>query len=468
MALDLLDEARAAADRLDDAADAEALHDFRVAVRRLRSTFRAWRGELKGSVRRKHREELRALQAATGAGRDAEVALEWLDGLRPSLHPAHRRGHDWLVARLRSRHDAAMAHAREGVRARYDALEERLRPRLERLTLTVHLGEMTPGPTFARAFAEKARAHADRVVRRLSAVTGAEHRDGLHAARIAVKRLRYLVEPLRPHVRGAGSIVKRCKRLQDVLGDANDAHVLSEELGAALEQAAVERARRLHELSQAADADALRREGRRSQRPGLLELTRRCRSRLEDLHLELEDRWLQGRGLQELSDGVDVLASELERLSSHAREIERKYLLRERPEAAPAASVVEIDQGWLPGRRLRERLRRTRRGGEERYYRTVKLGEGLERIEIEEETSREVFEALWPLTEGCRVRKRRHRIEDGSFVWEVDEFLDRELVLAEVELPDRDTRAELPEWLAGAVVREVTDDPAYVNLNLAR
>ena len=38
-----LETARAEAPRLHDAADAEALHDFRVALRRLRSLLRAWR-----------------------------------------------------------------------------------------------------------------------------------------------------------------------------------------------------------------------------------------------------------------------------------------------------------------------------------------------------------------------------------------------------------------------------------------
>ena len=51
-------------------------------------------------------------------------------------------------------------------------------------------------------------------------------------------------------------------------------------------------------------------------------------------------------------------------------------------------------------------------------------------------------------------------------MWEVDDFLDRDLVLAEVELPS-DAAPALPEWLAPAVVREVTGDPRYVDATLA-
>ena len=59
-------------------------------------------------------------------------------------------------------------------------------------------------------------------------------------------------------------------------------------------------------------------------------------------------------------------------------------------------------------------------------------------------------------------------VPDGDFVWEIDEFLDRELVLAEVELPTPATRPALPHWLADYVVREVTEDNRYTNYELAK
>jgi CYTH domain-containing protein len=118
--------------------------------------------------------------------------------------------------------------------------------------------------------------------------------------------------------------------------------------------------------------------------------------------------------------------------------------------------------------RLVERLRRVRTRERERYYRTVKSGTGLARLELEEETTRDVFEAMWPLTAGRRVSKRRYRIPDGGVVWEVDEFTDRGLVLAEVELSRVDQPVVLPDWLAPTVARDVTGEPEYVNANLAR
>jgi CYTH domain-containing protein len=204
-------------------------------------------------------------------------------------------------------------------------------------------------------------------------------------------------------------------------------------------------------------------------------LTRRAVARRAALDAEIDAEWLRAGGGAGLVAALDTLAAAIE--ATHGGpplEIERKYLLRALPRHLRGAAASEIDQGWLPGERLRERVRRVREpapAGEaarERYVRTVKLGSGVTRAEVEEECTRELFDALWPLTRERRVRKRRYRVRDGALVWEVDEFVDRSLVVAEVELPSADTPAPPPEWLAPYVVREVTDEGTYVNANLAR
>lgn len=150
-------------------------------------------------------------------------------------------------------------------------------------------------------------------------------------------------------------------------------------------------------------------------------------------------------------------------------EIERKYLLARLPTFPAPIEVLEIDQGYLPGTKLLERLRRQRgRDGATRYFRTVKLGSGVERLELEDETDARTFEHLWLLTEGRRLTKRRHRVARGPDIWEIDEFTDRALVLAEIELARADAPVHLPDWLTPALVREVTDEPQYTNRSLAR
>jgi CYTH domain-containing protein len=150
-------------------------------------------------------------------------------------------------------------------------------------------------------------------------------------------------------------------------------------------------------------------------------------------------------------------------------EIERKYLLRGLPDRVAGAPVLEIEQGYIPGERITERVRRARADHGTRYYRTIKAGSGLVKLEVEEEITDELFIALWPLTRGARVAKRRYLIREADVVWEIDEFVDRaDLWFAEVELQDAGQIVSIPAWLEPYVVREVTEDRAFTNRALAK
>lgn len=154
---------------------------------------------------------------------------------------------------------------------------------------------------------------------------------------------------------------------------------------------------------------------------------------------------------------------------SHHIEIERKYLLSGLPKFPRASAILDVVQGYLPGEKLVERLRREQsHEGVVRYYRTVKLGSGVERIELEEEADEPVFQHLWLLTEGRRLRKRRYVVPNGDDMWEIDEFLDRPLVLAELELDRAEAEVKIPDWLKAVLMREVTDEMEYTNRSLAR
>ena len=78
-----------------------------------------------------------------------------------------------------------------------------------------------------------------------------------------------------------------------------------------------------------------------------------------------------------------------------------------------------------------------------------------------------MFDGIWPLTDGRRVRKSRYRVPAGELIWEIDQFLDRDLVLAEVELAAADTPVVPPEWLQPYLVREVTGEVEFENRHLA-
>lgn len=471
----------AAAERLADAGDTEALHDARVALRRLRSTLRAWRAPLRGGVRRRHRRALGDLQEATGAGRDAEVGAAWLREAGARLPRGHRTAAAWLAERLERQAQKGRREAREA----FARALARTGPGLERglRTYPAAVGEPLGAPraAFAPDLAAALAAQAESLERALDLVAGPEDAAAAHAARIQGKRLRYLLEPLAEVLPGAGPALTRLKALQDLLGGLQDLVALGARLDRAVEEAAVEHVRRAAEAARRGEAP---RGGRDALRPGLLALARHLAEQRAEQVGQVRARW-QGTGAERAAfrealgavvaaaaAGAPPVGAPAAGVSAagHADdlEIERKYLLSAVPDPLPAGEVLEVEQGWLPGRRLMERLRRTRRGPQVQLVRSVKLGRGLARVEVEEPAEPALFEALWPHTQGCRVTKRRHRIVDGERVWEIDVFLDRDLVLAEVELPSTDAAAPLPAWLAPYVVREVTEEDAYVNRNLAR
>ena len=66
------------------------------------------------------------------------------------------------------------------------------------------------------------------------------------------------------------------------------------------------------------------------------------------------------------------------------------------------------------------------------------------------------------------MRKRRHVVPDYGLLWEIDEYLDRDLVLLEVAPePDADGFT-LPDWLEPYVVREVTGERDFTARALAQ
>jgi adenylate cyclase len=144
-------------------------------------------------------------------------------------------------------------------------------------------------------------------------------------------------------------------------------------------------------------------------------------------------------------------------------EVERKFLIAEPPEL-DGIEADEIEQGYLAiGVDGEVRLRR--RG--EHLALTAKLGAGLSREEAEIELDPEGFEALWPLTEGRRLHKRRHVLPHDDLKIEVDVYqADLEgLLVAEIEFSsEEEARAfDPPAWFG----EEVTGDPRYLNETLA-
>jgi CHAD domain-containing protein len=308
LCLELVDRARDAERALGDLSARDALHDFRVAVRRLRSALRAWRPVLGKAVRRREQHALRELQRATGSGRDAEVALAWLEPRRASCAPEHAAGVEWLAQHWR----AQLARAREGLDAELRGSFRDLAQRLERRL--AHPPPARDEERFATALADAVRAAARDLFERLAGISEAGDEKRMHAARIACKRLRYLVEPFRAEFEPIAALLEPCKQLQDLLGELNDAFARGRALDEALAESAAARAARVGGLVRAGYADRARREGWFTEWPGLIELARVLADERAALFARLERDWL-GRGAAELYERARVLADALRALS---------------------------------------------------------------------------------------------------------------------------------------------------------
>jgi CHAD domain-containing protein len=229
-----LDEIGLAERRLSDPHDSEALHDFRVGLRRLRSCIRAYRSPLKGSVSKKARRRLRDLTVSTNPGRDIEVQLDWLHRQAARLGPGETEGLAWLVGRLEGRKYESLDRVAEEIGQEFFKAAGKLQRRLGTFQMDVRTGREAKPLSFGEATGQLIQSTAAELSDRLKAVTMPEQVSEAHAARISAKRLRYVLEPLSHRAAGAKALVGRLKQLQDVLGHLHDMQVLSREIEASL------------------------------------------------------------------------------------------------------------------------------------------------------------------------------------------------------------------------------------------
>jgi CHAD domain-containing protein/CYTH domain-containing protein len=448
LALGYLGDATTARARVTGTPDPEALHDYRVALRRLRSCLRAYRKAVHSSVTDQTVRRLGRLARGTNRSRDLEVHLAWLAARRCGAGEAAQPGIAWTMARLAAAKVAAWKDMLELDAALFPGIHARLVSRLTRFRATIDLDAGALRRSTAAVTARRVHRAAHRLQDRLGRIQAQSDDVAIHRARISAKHLRYLLEPFAPALPEGESAVERLKALQDGLGEVHDGRLFEAELRDALPDA-----------RQAPPAGP-------GPVPGIEALLAALEARGSRAFEEAAKAWL-GEAPVPFFLTVARLADAIAGLAERDREVERKFLLRALPPLPNAQQPVDIEQGYLPGERLVERLRRIRSSDGVTLVRTVKEGSGLTRLEVEEAVSPDMFERLWPLTEGRRIHKRRYRVPDGDLTWEIDEFLDRDLVLAEVELVGRPVTVELPAWLRPAVEREVTEEEEYSNVQLA-
>jgi adenylate cyclase len=145
-----------------------------------------------------------------------------------------------------------------------------------------------------------------------------------------------------------------------------------------------------------------------------------------------------------------------------AREIERKFLLKNDTWRAAVRRSQPMSQGYLastPRSSVRVRI-----AGAEAWLNIKSGGLVASRLEFEYPVPVEDARELLALAEGPLVEKTRHFVEHGGMTFEIDEFHGENsgLVVAELELDREDQPFARPPWLG----REVTELRRYYNVCL--
>lgn len=206
--------------------DPEALHDMRVAIRRMRAALRVFEDGAATRVRTYLRKELRWLGKVLGDVRDLDVQLENLQRHGSTLPAAYRNG----LQPFRQHLDALRVDRRANLLSALDSPRYiRLLVRLEIFAASKPVAprnkarQQKPLGKRGASLVKKAFKHLRAAGSQTDAVVAPEQ---LHNMRLRAKRARYLLEFLRDITGKPGRrLAKRLVRVQDLLGAINDSVV---------------------------------------------------------------------------------------------------------------------------------------------------------------------------------------------------------------------------------------------------
>ena len=156
-------------------------------------------------------------------------------------------------------------------------------------------------------------------------------------------------------------------------------------------------------------------------------------------------------------------------------EIERKYLISfpniKELESMPNCTKVDITQTYLKSEDGVERRIRARGiDGDYLYYLTEKRNiTGIKRIETEKRLTQDEYLRLLMEADNKLhpIHKTRYCLSENNQYFEIDIYpeWDRQAIM-EIELRSEDQEIKLPDFIN--IIKEVTEDEAYKNYNMAR
>ncbi len=178
-----------------------------------------------------------------------------------------------------------------------------------------------------------------------------------------------------------------------------------------------------------------------------------CARGAEDAGVKFAASWTDMRTQELRARIADVVAPLTDRPLPEATE--RIYPLKRMPRLPESFAMCEIHEAWIDGETIHEHIRSEKEAdGPRRFLRRWVLGSGLHADAVEEEIPEALFRTLWNYVGAARVKRRCYKVEEGALTWEIDEYLDRPLILARVLLPPGVEDPRLPPWLESHLDRE--------------
>ena len=207
--------------------DPEHLHEMRVAVRRLRAILRASRDLFDARWVERLRSELDWLGGRLGLVRDLDILDAYLRPRLATLEGAEHREGQRVLRRLSADRARAQADLNAALdNPRYPRILEQLETFLSR----------PPASASDVSLPDVAATEWKRLRKAVQKLPGRPSADDLHAVRIKVKRARYAAELARAAAGVRGKrFINQAKKLQDILGDLQDAVVIEQYLHDAID-----------------------------------------------------------------------------------------------------------------------------------------------------------------------------------------------------------------------------------------
>ena len=220
-ALQQIKKATYACNHLTDPSKPDALHDFRVAVRRLRTWLRVFKRY--HNVNKRSIKHLGEITDSTNKSRDLEVCRDWLKEYiseTDSMPADCMKELTMLLDRMTKDYELEFTKIKNDVPKDWKILDVYLKKQLDTETEAQKIKGTLP-----HVAGKNILNICESIDEQIALIHSIDDRTAIHKLRIYFKRLRYLLEPFRYRLSALNEAINFLKTIQDILGDFRDAHI---------------------------------------------------------------------------------------------------------------------------------------------------------------------------------------------------------------------------------------------------